>query len=172
VRLRQVDIINKIGDKELHCFALPLIKFYGLSYGILIVERHRQKPIMKKRTLVAVALLASSMAFAQQKKEKQAPPPPPPPVVDVVHVPPPPAPPPPPEKPNEEYNVFLKQHPEVKGIAWSNDAVRIHLKSGKEEVYDMKNETEVKKLRETYGELPTPPPPPPPPKPVKTKTVS
>jgi hypothetical protein len=127
---------------------------------------------MKKTTLAAVALLATSMAFAQQKKEKQAPPPAPlPPVVSATQIQPPP-PPPAPEKPNKEYDVFLKTHPEVKGIVWSNDTVRIRLKSGKDELYDMKNPADVKKLKDTYGELPTPPPPPPPPKPVKAKTFS
>jgi hypothetical protein len=126
---------------------------------------------MKKTTLAAVALLATSMAFAQQKKEKQAPPPPPPPpVVSATQIQPPP--PPAPEKPNKEYDAFLKKYPEVKSIAWANDAVRIRLKSGKDEVYDMKNPADVKKLKDTYGELPTPPPPPPPPKPLKAKTQS
>jgi hypothetical protein len=129
---------------------------------------------MKKRIFIAVAMLAGSIAFAQQKKEKQPPPPPPPPqVLDVKDIPPPPPPPETPPKLKKEYDAFLKRNPTVKGIAWSNDTVRIRLKSGKEEIYNMKNEEEALKLKSKYGELPAPtPPPPPPPKVIKEKTVS
>lgn len=112
---------------------------------------------MKKRIFIAVAMLAGSIAFAQQKKEK---PPPTPPVLDVKDVPPPPPPPEAPPKPKKDYDAFLKRNPTVKGIAWSNDAVRIRLKSGEEEIYNKKNEEEVQKLKSKYGELPAPPPPP------------
>ena len=124
---------------------------------------------MKKRIFVALALLAGSVTFAQQKKEKQPPPPPPPPplVVDVKDIPAPPEAP----RPKKDYDEFLKRNPTVKAINWSNDEVRVRLKSGKEEVYDMKNEEEVKKLKNKYGEWPSPPPPPPP-KVIKVKTVS
>ena len=118
---------------------------------------------MKKRIFIAVAILTSSIAFAQQKKEKQPPPPPPPPpVLNVKDVPPPPPPPPKaPPKPNKEYDAFMQRNPAVKNIGWSDDEVRIRLKSGKEEIYNMKNEEEVQKLKNKYGELPAPPSPPP-----------
>jgi hypothetical protein len=121
--------------------------------------------IMKKSILVAVAAFAVSAAFAQ-KKEKLPPPPPPPAIVNVKDVPPPP---PPPKiklekfvsPDNADYQAFLKRNPTVKRIGWSKNKVRIHLKSGKEEVYDMNKEEEVKNLKDKYGELPAPPPPPP-----------
>jgi len=135
--------------------------------------RHRQKPIMKKRTFVAIAMLASSVAFAQQKKDKAPPPPPPPPpVMNVEGVKPPAPPSPPPAKAKEEYNAFLEKNPTVKAVTWNDGSVHVYLKSGKKEVYNMKNEEDVQKLKEKYGELPAPPPPPPPPMPAKVKTVS
>ena len=124
---------------------------------------------MKKIIFIAVALITGSVAVAQQKKEKQPPPPPPPPVVNVKEVPPPPEPvepPPPPEVKMEEpkdFIAFLKRNPTVKGIDWNKNKVHIRSKSGKEEVYDLNKEDEVQKLKDKYGELPTPPPPPPPP---------
>lgn len=121
--------------------------------------------IMKKSIFVAAAVLGTLVVFAQ-KKDKQ-PPPPPPPVVIMNEVPPPPPPPPPPPKAKEalpkDYQAFLKRNPTIKGIDWSENKVRIQLKSGKEEVYDMNKEEDVKNLKNQYGELPAPPPPPPPP---------
>lgn len=134
---------------------------------------------MKKRLLV-IALLAGSVTFAQEKKTKQPPPPPPPKIVDVKEVHPPPPPPPPPKvvmerfssPGNADYQAFLKRNPTVKGIGWSKDKVRIHLKSGKQEVYRLNNEEDVKKIENKYGELPAPPPPPPPPKVSKIRNES
>lgn len=135
-----------------------------------------KKPIMKKTIFLAVTVLAASASFAQ-KKIKQ--PPPPPPAMDVKEIPPPPPPPPPPKVElyekfpspgNADYQAFLKRNPTVKRIGWGNkNLVRIHLKSGKEEVYDMNKEDDVQKLKNKYGELPAPPPPPPP-KVIKPKT--
>ena len=128
---------------------------------------------MKKFFFIAAAILAGSMAFAQ-KKEKQAPPPPPPPaVLDVKDVPPPPPPPKAPEKPGKENEAFMQRNPAVNNISWSDDTVRIRLKSGKEEIYNLKSEKDVEKIKNKYGELPAPPPPPPPPPKVsKVRTVS
>lgn len=121
--------------------------------------------VMKKSIFVAVAVLGASAVFAQ-KKEKQPPPPPPPPVVIVNEAPPPPPPPPPPKAKEalpKDYQAFLKRNPTVKGIDWNNSKVRIRLKSGKEETFDMNNKEDVERLKNQYGELPAPPPPPPPP---------
>jgi hypothetical protein len=135
---------------------------------------------MKKKIFVATALLASIISFAQQKQQNA--PPPPPPIMD--NIPPPQAPeaPPPPaiqfEKAplpdNGAYKAFLKRNPTVKGIAWSDkNAVRIYLKSGKEEVYDLNNPEEAQRLKKKYGELPTAPPAPPtPPTPPKLPEAS
>lgn len=146
-----------------------------------------------KGIFVALALLATSATFAQQEKEKQPPPPPPPPpkVVDVKEVHPAPAPPPappvvalteaqpvPPEPPirpeensSNSYYGFLKRNPTVKSLDWSDDSVRIRLKSGKDEIYDLKNAEEAQKFKDKYGELPAPPSPPPaPPKAPKKRT--
>jgi hypothetical protein len=133
---------------------------------------------MKKKILVALAVLAGSVAFAQQKVKQ--PPPPPPTVVDVKEVPPPP-PPPVVKKVNDadSYSAFLKRNPGVKGLGWTDEnTLRIRLKSGKEEVYDLGKEDEALKLKDKYGELPPLPPPPPvplappPPKVQKKGTLS
>jgi hypothetical protein len=126
---------------------------------------------MKKRIFVAVVLLAGTISYAQQKKEK-VPPPPPPAVIDNNQISPPPAPPPeapaPPVQldyaplPANGNNAFLKRNPTVKSIEWSDDnAVRIHLKSGKEEMYDLSKPEEAQRLKKKYGELPIAPPAPP-----------
>jgi hypothetical protein len=137
-----------------------------------------KKHIMKKSILVAVAAFAASAALAQKKEKLHPPPPPPPAIVNVKDVPP--APPPPPKikvekfvsPDNADYQAFLKRNPTVKRIGWSKNKVRIHLKSGKEEVYDMNKEEEVKNLKDKYGELPAPPPPPPPPPAPKVPKIT
>jgi hypothetical protein len=155
-------------------------KFYGKKSGGHLKGKNQ---FMKKRFFVVVALLAGSVTFAQEKKTKQSPPPPPPKIVDVkeVHPPPPPpkAPPPPkviregfPSSNNADYQEFLKRNPTVKGIGWSEDKVRIHLKSGKQEVYNLKSKEDVLNLKNKYGELPEPPPPPPPPPPKLPRMIS
>ena len=130
---------------------------------------------MKKSIFIAVAVLAGSTVFAQ-KKLKQ-PPPPPPPVADVKEVPPPPPPPPPAEPPAPDQlsgsKVFFDHNPDVKSIDRNNNEVRIRLKSGKEEVFDLNKEEDAKKLKDKYGELPAPPPPPPaPPAPQSPKHIT
>ena len=136
-----------------------------------------QKPIMKKIFFIAITVLAGSVVFAQQKKENP-PPPPPPKMLEVKEIAPPPPPPPKPaaaEKINhpKDYSEFLKRNPTVKGIGWTDNQVRIRLKSGQEEQYFLNNKAEMQKLKNQYGELPAqPPPPPPPPKLVKVKTIS
>ena len=123
---------------------------------------------MKKSILVAVALLAGSITFAQ-KKMKQ----PPPPIENLKEVPPLPTPPPKAELP-KDYQDFLQRNSTVKGLSWSQEnKVRVHLKSGKEEVFDMNNKEDAEKLKNQYGELPAaPPPPPPPPAPKKPKHIT
>lgn len=136
--------------------------------------RLRQKPIMKKRFLVALAILAASISFAQQKKEPPPPPaPPPPPKINNAQVrfPPPVV---YPDPLPDDYKDFLKRNPTVKGIGWmKGNKVHILLKSGKDEVYNLNNENDVQKLEDKYGELPmSPPPPPSPPKAAKTISES
>jgi len=116
---------------------------------------------MKKSIFLVAAVLAGQVLFAQQKKEKSPPPPPPPRVIDVRDIPPPP---PPPRQSDwiKDENAFLKRNPSVKSIGWSENKIRLHLKSGKEEVYDLNNKEEMENFRKQYGELPAPPPPPPP----------
>lgn len=133
---------------------------------------------MKKTIFIATAIVIGSATFAQQKKLKQPPPPPPPKVNLDKFVPPPPPPPKVeierfPSPGNNDYQAFLKRNPTVKGIGWmENNRVRIRLKSGKEEVYNMNNENEALKLKDKYGALPTPPPPPPAPPPPRVKKIS
>jgi len=123
---------------------------------------------MKKRvSFTAVAVIATSVAFAQTKKQNV--PPPPPPAPPVVAMQPAPAPPPPAKAEHElpaAYKAFLKRNPNVKSLGWSKgNVVRVHLKSGGEEVYHMNNQAEAEKLESKYGQLPAPPPPPPAPVP-------
>ena len=127
---------------------------------------------MKKSIFISTAVLVGSLVFAQQKKEKPYPPPPPP-ILDAKDIapPPPPAPKGPPKvlvdhfpAPNDEnYKAFLRNNPSVKSVSWSENKIRIHLQSGKEEVFDLNNKEQMEKFKQQYGELPIPPPPPPPP---------
>jgi hypothetical protein len=127
-----------------------------------------QNHIMKKTIFFAIATLAGSVAFTQNKQTK---PPPPPPTVNLEKVAPP-LPPPVLKQPsktehfaspnNADYKEFLKRNPTVKRIGWAdNNAVHIYLKSGKEEKYNLKKETDMRTLENKYGELPAAPPPPP-----------
>lgn len=134
---------------------------------------------MKKRFLVAAAILTASVSFAQQKKQPPPPPAPPPPTVNLDKFVPPPPPPPPPKAPAKErmdlpkdYQAFLKRNPTVKSLSWSENKVHVNLKSGKEEVYNLNDTEEMQDLKEKYGELPVAPPPPPPPSAPKIKTES
>lgn len=117
---------------------------------------------MKKRFLVAAAVLTASASFAQQEKQPPPPPPPPPPVMDVRVAPAPPVAPKQRGIP-KDYQAFLERNPTVKNLSWSQNKVHIHLKSGKEEVYNLNNAEQMQNLEDKYGELPVAPPPPPPP---------
>src|SRR5215204_4836210 len=115
---------------------------------------------MKKKFCLGLLLLSTVMVVSAQKATVKAPPAPPaPPKVEVKHVPPPP----PPAAP--DYKAFLKRNPEVKNVSWLKDghSVRIYLKSGETETYNLASEEEAKKLQNKYGKLPVAPPPPPPP---------
>jgi hypothetical protein len=125
---------------------------------------------MKKGILVAVTLLTGLVLVAQQQKEK---PPPPPKVLDVK-VPPPAPPRVPISKQNswlKDEEAFLKNNPPVKSIGWSENKITLHLKSGKEEVFEVNNKEQMDNFRKQYGELPEPPPPPPPPPPPAKPTA-
>ena len=119
---------------------------------------------MKKRIfLAAAAFLYVCNGMSQVKKAiPPAPPPPPPTAVESVEAPPPPpvqAPAPVPD----DYKDFLSRNPSVKSIAWLKDnKVRVQLKSGTEEVYDLGNKQDTEKFTARYGALPEAPPPPPP----------
>ena len=120
---------------------------------------------MKKSIFISIAVLIGSLVFAQQKKEKPSPPPPPL-VLDAKDITPPP---PPkivehvPSAGNEDYKAFLKNNPSVNSVSWSENKISIHLRSGKEEVFDLNNKEQMEQFKQKYGELPVPPPPPPPP---------
>lgn len=129
---------------------------------------------MKKNiTLASLAVFATCLAMAQNKKEKPLPPPPPPPVVEIKQLPPAPPEPPVPTADNlfsNEYTAFLKDHPGVQSINWSeNKVIHIRLKTGVEERYDLNEKSDKQRLAEKYGQLPIAPPPPPPLPPVPLK---
>src|SRR6476620_8790810 len=139
-----------------------------MAYGIKSYRHLITKPIMKKTILSLTAVLfATGMVMAQQT-EKKAPPPPPPPVVQVEMVAPPPLPPPPPPPArmkkdlSDEQNAFMKRNPQVQGLSWSDEGkiLRIQLRDGREESYDLNNAEEAQKAERLYGKLPVPPPPP------------
>ena len=122
---------------------------------------------MKKSIFVMAAVLATAITSAQKKDLQPPPPPPPPPVMNANEVPPPsPAPVPQKLEVAKEQKAFFKRNPTVSSIDRNNNEVRIHLKSGKEEVFDMNNKEDVEKLKTQYGGLPVTPPPPPPPPPA------
>jgi hypothetical protein len=148
---------------------LAVFNLFHELYGKEFRMRLKQKPIMKKRFLVALAILTASISFAQQKKAPPPPPVPPPPKVDnekfrfpppIVYL----------DGLPDDYKAFLKRNPTVKSLGWSENKVHIHLKSGKEEVYNLNNEAEALKLENKYGGLPMSPPPPP--KAPKSKSES
>jgi hypothetical protein len=148
---------------------LAVFNLFHELYGKEFRMRLKQKPIMKKRFLVALAILTASISFAQQKKAPPPPPAPPPPKVnnEKFRFPPPIV---YPDGLPDDYKAFLKRNPTVKSLGWSENKVHIHLKSGKEEVYNLNNEAEALKLENKYGGLPMSPPPPP--KAPKSKSES
>lgn len=110
-----------------------------------------------KKTILVLSTLCIYAGTVAQKPTPKAPPPPPVVTVDVVEPPPPPV----PVSEDDEYEKFMKRNPIVKRIAWSKDDVRIYLKSGKVERYNLAVDAEVKEAARKYGALPAAPPPPP-----------
>jgi hypothetical protein len=151
-----------------------------MPYGIKSLRHLITKPIMKKTFLSLTAVLfTTGLVMAQQAEKKSptpppppthefstTPPPPPPPVAQVEMVVPPPPPPPPPvinKHIADEQNAFMKRNPQVHGLSWSDEGktLRIQLRDGREESYDLNNAEDAQKAERVYGKLPVPPPPPP-----------
>jgi hypothetical protein len=140
-----------------------------MPYGIKSLRHLITKPIMKKTFLSLTAVLFTTGLVMAQETEKKAPPsPPPPPVVQVDMIaPPPPSPPPPPARMKkgllDDHDVFMKRNPQVQGLSWSDEGktLRIQLRDGREESYDLNNAEDAQKAERLYGKLPVPPPPPP-----------
>jgi hypothetical protein len=172
---------QKISPLAIYPFYKPLHPKFEMAYGIKSLPHLITKPIMKKTFLsLAAVLFTTGLVMAQQTEKKappppprppahefsMTPPPPPPPVAQVEMVAPPP-PPPPPQTINKnisvELNVFMKRNPQVQGLSWSDEGktLRIQLRDGREESYDMNNAEEAQKAERLYGKLPAPPPPPP-----------
>jgi hypothetical protein len=109
--------------------------------------------MMKKQLMLAGGVLFAALVMAQDKSI----PPPPPPVSAVENLTPPPP------SINDDYMLFLKRNPSVKSLGWlaNGSSVRIRLKSGKEELYNLNSEKEIAVLNRKYGRLPIAPPPPP-----------
>jgi hypothetical protein len=161
------------------------MKIIEKVYGIKWLRHLITKPIMKKKIMsLTVVLLSAGMVMAQQQGKKLPAPPPPPPVpgvnfnapppppvvvqADMAEPPaPPPAPPTPPAKVDKlssgAYEAFLHRNPQVEGLGWSDEGktLRVQLKDGSEETYNLDNKEQAAKARLRYGKLPTPPPPPP-----------
>ena len=66
---------------------------------------------------------------------------------------------------SEGFNSFIKRNPDVKHVYWihSPSKLKVQLKDGTEEIYDLTNRESKKRAENKYGVLPTAPPPPPPP---------
>ncbi|HJW18682.1 MAG TPA: hypothetical protein VJ499_16250, partial [Flavisolibacter sp.] len=138
-------------------------------------------------SLIAV-LFTAGVVMAQQQGKKLPPPPPPPPVPGVsLNAPPPPppvaaqadlavppappsAPPVPPAPPIKAkklssggYDAFIQRNPQVEGLSWSDEGktLRVQLKDGTEETFNLDNKEEAAKAKLRYGKLPASPPPPP-----------
>lgn len=128
-----------------------------------------QNQCMKKNfCLGLLALMGVSLTMAQNSHKRPTPPPPPPPPVLTLN-PVQPLPPSPPEPPSiqvisKEDHRFLQQHPEIQSMEWTDNKLRLHLKSGADESYQMDLREDQQKWATKYGgRLPVPPPPPPPP---------
>ena len=109
--------------------------------------------MMKKQLMLVIGVLSATLVIAQ---DKNIPPPPPPaPPVQNLTLPPPSI--------DNDYRSFLKRNPLIKSLGWSANGsiIRIRLKSGKEEVYNLNSEKEITVLKGKYGRLPIAPPPPP-----------
>jgi hypothetical protein len=137
-----------------------------MPYGIKSLPHLITKPIMKKTFLSLTAVLFTTGLVMAQQTEKKAPPPPPPVVQVEMPAPPPPPPLPPPgikKDISAEHNGFMKRNPQVQGLSWSDEGktLRIELRDGSEESYDLNNAEEAQKAERLYGKLPAPPPPPP-----------
>ena len=115
-----------------------------------------------KKVLLLPAMLAGILVFGQ-KKEEAVPPPPPPAPPELITPAKPPKPPKPAPPPVDDYGAFMKRNKNVKSLGWSDEGntLRIRLKSGKEEVYDLDDKTQKQKAETLYGKLPMAPPPPP-----------
>ena len=74
---------------------------------------------------------------------------------------------------DDDLRTFLKRNPSVRSLNWTENAVIIKLKNGKEERYLLHDKKSMNEAEEKYGEFPLAPPPPPkviaPPPPPKSK---
>jgi hypothetical protein len=109
--------------------------------------------MMKKQLMLVIGVLFATLIIAQDKNVPQ--PPPPVPAVENLT--------PPPPSIHDDYKSFLKRNPLIKSVGWSTNGtiIRIRLKSGKEELYNLNSEKETTVLKRKYGRLPIAPPPPP-----------
>lgn len=121
-----------------------------------------------KKLLIPLVLVVIGASVKAQSGIKEPPPPPKPKVVDekVKFTPPK-------IVKNEEVKWKVDQtvqddelkafyNPSVSKFSMlPNNKIRMNLRNGKEEIYDLKKEDEKKALTDKYGEIPFPPPPPP-----------
>jgi hypothetical protein len=109
---------------------------------------------MKKTLTVLAALLITGILAANAQSKKEIPPPPPPPEKLISPCTAEPA----------TWNTLYRLNPSVANSSREGNKIRIRLKNGTKEEYDLNNEAEKKGFIEKYGVIPVPPPPPPPPK--------
>jgi len=131
-------------------------------------------------SLITVLFITGVLNAQTEKKPPPPPPPKEPPRVDIKKFKPPME-----TEAVKSNNEFLKRNPTVANLWLQNNLTIVKLKSGKEEKYDLKDETEKKSFVEKYGEPPVKPPtiveikkykpfvppPPPPKKPEKSKEI-
>lgn len=152
---------------------LSLVEYFRNCLWKLENRASYKKSVYEEKHFYFHGSFSSIACVCPTKKEKPSPPPPP--ILDAKDITPPPAPKDPPRveyfpSPGKEnYKAFLRNNPSVKSVSWSENKIRIHLQSGKEEVFDLNNKEQMEKFKQQYGELPVPPPPPPPARPVAPK---
>jgi hypothetical protein len=103
--------------------------------------------IMKMNTLLVVLLFGFCFVTNAQTKGKK----PELPKVDIATF-----------KAPQELSEFLKQNPTVQTVHWKNSRIiRVQLKNGKEEAYDLSTKERRDRFLAKYHAIPKAPPPPP-----------
>ena len=130
----------------------PVLKADGVKD--MVVKQKVVKVYLRNGMIEQYDLKDAEQKKLFEKKYGEIPPPPPP------ASPAPPAPPMPPAPPLPK---TIKDK-NVKSVEITNEQAKVYLRSGKTEVYNLKNKKEKEAFEKKYGKVQEPPPPPKPPK--------